>query len=66
MAIHSQVLVTSDRRWRIEADAAGTEFTLHAVGVSGSHRLVDTAPSVEALLALLVEYGIDVADLIPG
>ncbi len=66
MAIHPQVFVTPDRRWRIEADAAGTEFVVQAVGAHGSLQPVGTAHSVDALVALLAEHDIDFADLIPG
>jgi len=58
VAIHPIVLGTADRRWRIEADPAGTRFTVQRDG-----RELATVADLPALTALLAEHGVTLADL---
>lgn len=59
MAIHPVVLVTLDRRWRIQANAAGTLITIEHDGVFQAR--LNSLTEVERYLR---EQGIELAELI--
>lgn len=59
MAIHPIVLLTPDRRWRIQANPAGTAITVEHDGV-----LQIRLTSLPALERYLADRGIELANLI--
>lgn len=59
MAIHSLVMYSPDRHWRVSADPAGNKIIIEYDLV-----LQATLTNLPAVVAYLADHGIDIADLI--